>query len=143
MASIKLLGPPDYSAEEQAGADRFRVGPQEVAHPGFPEAGRATQSGTKQDLRERIQEALDEGDLTYERLVDFLDSVAPWGKQHVFLYRGPRIDMQAWKDPDHVRPFEATPSRKALQRQASLDPSGEAHALLGHACGRKVAHHSR
>ena len=41
---------------------------------------------TKEDLRQRFQEALDEGNLTYERLVDFLDSVAPWGKQHVFLY---------------------------------------------------------
>lgn len=60
-------------------------------------------SGTKEDLRERFQEALDGGDLTYERLLDFLDSVAPWGKQHVFLYQGPRNDVQAWKDPDHVQ----------------------------------------
>ena len=60
-------------------------------------------SGTKEDLRERLQEALDGGDLTYERLVDFLDFVAPWGKQHVFLYHGPRSDQQAWKDPDHVQ----------------------------------------
>ena len=35
--------------------------------------------------------------------MDFLDSMAPWGKQHVFLYSGPRNDVQAWKDPDHVQ----------------------------------------
>lgn len=28
--------------------------------------------------------------------------MAPWGKQHVFLYNGPRGDLRAWKDPDHV-----------------------------------------
>ena len=35
--------------------------------------------------------------------MDSLDSVAHWGKQHVFLYHGPRGDMQAWKDPDHTQ----------------------------------------
>jgi len=34
--------------------------------------------------------------------VDFLDVVAPWGKQHVFLFRGPLADIQTWKDPNHV-----------------------------------------
>jgi len=35
--------------------------------------------------------------------VDFLDSVGAWGKQHVFLYHGPRSDQKAWKDPDHLQ----------------------------------------
>jgi hypothetical protein len=59
-------------------------------------------SGTKEDLRARIQKALNDGEITYARLVDFLDSVAPWGKQHVFLYRGPQSDIQPWKDLQHV-----------------------------------------
>ena len=35
--------------------------------------------------------------------MDSLDSVAPWGKQHVFLYDGPRGEVQTWKDPDHTQ----------------------------------------
>ena len=36
------------------------------------------------------------------KVIDLLDSLAPWGKQHVFLFHGPHHDIQAWKDPDHV-----------------------------------------
>jgi len=28
--------------------------------------------------------------------------VVPWGKQHVFLFKGPHGDQQVWKNPDHV-----------------------------------------
>lgn len=34
-------------------------------------------SGTKPDLRDRLEEALKKNGLSYERLVAFLDSVAP------------------------------------------------------------------
>ncbi len=57
-------------------------------------------SGTKADLRARLQDALDEGQVTYGQAVEFLDTYAPWGKQHVFLYDGPRGDLRPWKDPD-------------------------------------------
>jgi hypothetical protein len=102
MASIKLLGPPDYSAEEQQALIDFVLALRKSHIQDFLNQVELPKSGTKEDLRERLQEALDGGDLTYERLVDFLDSVSPWGKQHVFLYRGPGNDVQAWKDPDHV-----------------------------------------
>jgi hypothetical protein len=102
MASIKLLGPPDYSAEERQALIDFVLALRKSHIQAFLMQVELPKSGTKQDLRERLQEALDGGDLTYERLVDSLDSVAPWGKQHVLLYQGPRSDMQAWKDPDHV-----------------------------------------
>lgn len=102
MASIKLLGPPDYSAEEQQALIDFVLALKKSHIQDFLKQVELARSGTKQDLRERFQEAIDEGVLAYEQLVDFLDSVAPWGKQHVFLYRGPRNDVQAWKDPDHV-----------------------------------------
>lgn len=59
-------------------------------------------SGTKPALRSRLQEALKDGSLAYELLVDFLDTVGPWGKQHIFFYKGLRGDLKAWKDPDHV-----------------------------------------
>lgn len=30
------------------------------------------------------------------------DTVVPWGKQHVFLFTGPRGDVKPWKDSQHV-----------------------------------------
>jgi len=59
-------------------------------------------SGTKPTLRERLEDALDDGRLTLEQMVHFLDGVAPWGKQHVFLYAGPTRDVQRWRDPSYV-----------------------------------------
>ena len=103
MASIKLLGPPNYSAEEQQALIDFVLALRKSHIQDFLKQVELPKSGTKQELRSRLQEALDEGDLTYELLVDSLDSVAPWGKQHVFLYHGPRGDVQAWKHPDHTQ----------------------------------------
>jgi hypothetical protein len=103
MASIKLLSPSDYSAGEQQALIDFVLALRKSHIQNFLKQVELRKSGTKEDLRERLQEALDEGDLTYERLVDFLDSVAPWGKQHVFLYHGPQNDVQAWKDPNHLQ----------------------------------------
>jgi hypothetical protein len=59
-------------------------------------------SGAKPDVRERIQKALDEGRLTVDQLIGFLDTVAAWGKQHVILFKGPQGDIKHWKDPQHV-----------------------------------------
>jgi len=102
MASIKLLDPPNYSGDERQALIDFVLALKKSHIQDFLKQVELARSGTKQDLRERFQEAIDEGNLAYEQLVDFLDSVAPWGKQHVFLYSGPRNDVQAWKDPDHV-----------------------------------------
>jgi len=102
MESIKLLGPPDYSTEERQALIDFVLALRKSRIQEFLKGFELSRSGTKQDLRDRLQEALDAGDLTYEQLVDLLDSVAPWGKQHVFLYHGPRNDVQAWKDPDYT-----------------------------------------
>ena len=102
MASIKLLDPPDYSGDERQALIDFVLALKKSHIQDFLRQVELPMSGTKQDLRERFQEAIDEGDLAYEQLVDFLDSVAPWGKQHVLLYHGPQHDIQVWNDPDHV-----------------------------------------
>jgi len=100
--SIRLLGPPDYCDEEKRALIDFILALRKSNIQGFLREITLPKSGTKEDLRERLQGALDAGKLTYERLVEFLDSVAPWGKQHVFLYHGPRNDMRSWKDPAHA-----------------------------------------
>jgi hypothetical protein len=103
MASIRLLHPPDYTVEECQALIDFVLALKKTQIQDFLQRVELPKSGTKSDLRERLQEALDEGDLEYGQVVQLLDSVVPWGKQHVFLYSGPREDVRAWKNPDHLR----------------------------------------
>ena len=102
MAPIKLLDHPEYSESERQALVDFVLALKKTHIQDFLAGAKLRRSGTKSDLRDRIQEALDDGSLTYEQLVSFLDSVSPWGKQHVFLYTGPRGDLQPWKDSEHV-----------------------------------------
>jgi len=102
MDSIKLLSPPEYTAEERNALIDFVLALKKSHIQDFLKRVELSKSGTKPDLRERLKEALDEGEITYEQLVLFLDSLVPWGKQHVFLYAGPRSDMQSWKSPEYV-----------------------------------------
>ena len=74
--------------------------------------------------------------------MDFLDSVAPWGKQHVFLYHGPRNDLQAWKDPDsRLGLLKQHRLGKLFNARLPLILPEKAHALVGNSCGRNVARH--
>ncbi|MDA0591459.1 MAG: SAP domain-containing protein [Planctomycetota bacterium] len=50
-------------------------------------------SGTKEVLRERVEKALGGGSVTIPQIVEYLDSVVPWGKQHVYLYKGPQASI--------------------------------------------------
>lgn len=59
-------------------------------------------SGTKEELRERIEGALQAGSLTLAGIVQFLDGVIPWGKQHVYLYKGPQTPIDDWRKTDWV-----------------------------------------
>jgi len=102
MESIELLQPPEYTAGERCALIDFVLALRKSHIQGFLRQIELATYGAKSDLRERLQEALDDGRLTYERMVEFLDSVAPWGKQHVFIYTGPRSDLRSWKAPGRV-----------------------------------------
>jgi len=102
MVSIRLLEPPAYTGDERRALIDFVLALRKSYIREFLNSVDLPVSGTKSELRERLQEALDEDRLTYEQLVEFLDLVAPWGKQHVFLYDGPRGDVRPWKDPAYV-----------------------------------------
>lgn len=60
-------------------------------------------SGTKEALRSRLIEAVRDGSLVIGEIVSYLDSVACWGKQHLFLYDGPQGDIEEWRDPAYVK----------------------------------------
>ena len=102
-ASIKLLGAPEYTAEERKALIDFVLDLRKSSIQEFLASAELPKSGSKSDLRDRIQEALDDGHLKYEQLVDLLDTAAPWGKQHVLLYTGPHNNLQLWKEPDQFR----------------------------------------
>jgi hypothetical protein len=102
MASGKVLNPSEYSDEERTVLIDFVLALRKSQIQEFLTDVDLPKSGTKEELRERLQEALDNGSITYEQLVGLLDFVAPWGKQHVFIYHGPRHDIQSWKNPDHI-----------------------------------------
>lgn len=56
-------------------------------------------SGTKEDLQERIEEAISDEELSYTDLVELLDTIEPWDKQHVYLFDGPvGADLSMWRD---------------------------------------------
>jgi hypothetical protein len=57
-------------------------------------------SGTKEEFRARIEEALEDGDLSLSQIVEFLDEMIPWAKQHVYLYNGPTTSIANWRKPD-------------------------------------------
>lgn len=61
-----------------------------------------TKSGTKEVLRARIEEALADGSLAMSQIVQFLDNVIPWGKQHVYLYKGPQSPIADWRSETWV-----------------------------------------
>ncbi|MGD0999481.1 MAG: hypothetical protein ABSA67_02175 [Candidatus Brocadiia bacterium] len=103
MDEITLLEPPAYTEDERQALVDFVLALRKSYVQEFLRRVDLPIAGAKPDLRERVQEALDEERLTHAQLVEFLDSVAPWGKQHVFLFTGPRTDVRIWRDVDHVR----------------------------------------
>jgi len=59
--------------------------------------------GNRADLRCRLEENLANGAITIVDIVDFLDEVEPWSKQHVFIYDGGDGLVEDWRDADAAR----------------------------------------
>lgn len=94
---LKTLPAPDYSEEERRRIVDYLMQLKGDQIRSFLATKDLVRSGPKQELRERIAGYLDEGNLRYEDIVDYIDSVVPWGKQHVFLYAGPDRDVGRWR----------------------------------------------
>jgi hypothetical protein len=100
--SIKMLKAPGYMDEELAQLVTDLLVLKKSQIQDFLGQNELRRSGTKAELREWIEEALRDGELAPERIVQFLDEVTPWGKQHVYLYAGPGSSIADWKKPDWV-----------------------------------------
>ena len=53
-------------------------------------------------LRARIEEAVADESLSLSQIVEFLDNVIPWGKQHVYLFDGPTSSIADWRNEEWV-----------------------------------------
>lgn len=51
----------------------------------------------RKKVKERIEKAIKAETISYEEIIGFLDDVVPWGKQHVYLFKGPSGTIQDWK----------------------------------------------
>lgn len=74
--------------------DRVRVFMDRVGLP---------RSGTKAELRERAEAALLGGTFTLDTLIDYLDEVEPWGRQHVILLDAEQSAASGWRRIDGIR----------------------------------------
>jgi len=60
-------------------------------------------SGSKDDLRNRIRQAIADGSIVASGLVNLLDTIEGWGNQHIYLYQAPDGETKIWKSEARVR----------------------------------------
>ena len=95
---MKTLETPEYTGEERERIVNYLLALKKRQIQAFLEANEVKKSGTKPSLRQRVEECLEDGTLAYPAIVQFLDTVAPWGKQHVYLFNGPTNSIDDWKN---------------------------------------------
>jgi len=98
--SIKTLQSPVFTDDEQAQIVTDFLALKKTLIRDFLAGIGLAKSGTKEDIRSRIEDALSDGTVSSSQIVQFLDDVIPWGKQHVFLYKGPESSNASWKKTD-------------------------------------------
>lgn len=103
VSRVRILKAPGLTDEERAQliADLLVLKKPQIQE--FLEQRGVPKSGTKAEIRERIEEAIARGELAPSSIVQFLDEVTPWGKQHVYLYDGPANSIAEWRDRDWVQ----------------------------------------
>lgn len=105
QATLRMLRAPEYSKEERHRIIDYMMQLKGDQIRAFLAERDLVQNGPKPQLRDRITEYVDEGSLRYEDLVSYIDSVAPWGKQHVFLYDGPDREVELWRQETEATKF--------------------------------------
>lgn len=96
------LPPPKYSEEECKRVIRYFINLKSESIREFFASHEIPTSGTKDKFRKRVEQYIDDGILKYHDLVNFLDKVVPWGKQHVFFYNGLESEVEKWRNKEYV-----------------------------------------
>lgn len=60
-------------------------------------------SGTKAELRDRLEDALSAGRIGVGDIVEHLDEIEGWGNQHVYLYGAPEGLLPTWRSENSVK----------------------------------------
>lgn len=60
-------------------------------------------SGTKAELRERLEGALGAGTIGIGDIIEHLDDIEGWGNQHVYLYQSPEGLLRTWRAEQSVK----------------------------------------
>jgi hypothetical protein len=94
--------PPTYTAEEVELLLAYVAELRKDILQGFLERSDLVKSGNKAEVITRLQSAVEEGSLSYDALIELLDDVEPWNKQHVFLYNGTTAPIASWRDVSWV-----------------------------------------
>ncbi|MCB0325540.1 MAG: hypothetical protein KDD69_18290, partial [Bdellovibrionales bacterium] len=104
---VKALSAPAITDDERAQlvTDLMALRKPQICN--FLVRSRLAKTGSKEVMRTRIEEALNDNDLSPTQIVQFLDEVVPWGKQHVLLFKGPKGSIADWKSiewlADHLK----------------------------------------
>lgn len=95
---MKTLKPPTFTDEERAQLVTDLLALKKTQIADFLARIELKKSGTKEEIRTRIEEGLNDGTISLSKIVEFLDEVIPWGKQHVYMYKGPLASIAKWKN---------------------------------------------
>jgi len=98
--NVKTLPSPTFTDDEQTQIITDLLALKKVQIGEFLSRSSLPKSGTKEQIRTRIEDALSDGTLLLSQIVQFLDEVIPWGKQHVYLYKGPQSSIANWRKTD-------------------------------------------
>lgn len=71
-------------------------------------------SGTKNDLLGRLEEGLRRGDFQLRELVELLNEIESWGKQHIFLFSAPGTLSKEWRDGKKLESALSKSGRQSL-----------------------------
>lgn len=79
-------------------------------------------SGTKDDLVSRLEKSYEDGIVSKTDLVSFLNQADRWGKQHVYLYKGPGKTLQSqWGSASIEQTLAGIPEvQKCLNKELPL-----------------------
>ena len=58
---------------------------------------------SKGKFQRQLFALVDAGKVPETEIIQFLDEVMPWGKQHVYLFKGPDSSISKWKSPVRFR----------------------------------------
>lgn len=107
-SQLALLPVSDFTPEEKQQVVEYLFALTKAEIEPFLQERNIPISGTKPQLRERLQEKLDKRHVSYIELVDYIDEIEPWSAHHVYLLDGPQrslTSMDFWKDLNKVKAY--------------------------------------